>query len=149
MSRTITTTATLDAPAGVVWEVLTDLDAYEEWNPFVVEASGDVAVGERLRLRMQPEGGRGMTFRPRVLVAEPARELRWLGSLGVRGLFDGEHAFVLTSADDGRRTHLEHGETFRGLLVGPLGRTLDATERSFERMNAALAVRVAEVAPGA
>jgi hypothetical protein len=30
-------------------------------------------------------------FKPKVLSVRPERELRWLGRLFVRGVFDGEH----------------------------------------------------------
>src|SRR5262249_4977516 len=58
----------------------------------------------------------GMTFKPEVLVATPNKELRWLGKLGLHGIFDGEHFFVLTTNGDGT-TRLNHGERFSGALV--------------------------------
>ena len=56
-------------------------------------------------------------MRPTVVKLEPGRELRWLGSLGVTGLFDGEHGFRVVPEDVGR-CRFEHFETFTGLLVG-------------------------------
>lgn len=142
MSRTITTDIEIDAEPAAVWAVLTDLDRFAEWNPFMVRAGGRVAPGERLEVHLQPVGaGRGMTFRPRVLVAEPGRELRWLGRLGFGGLFDGEHYFVLQERSGGR-SRLVHGETFRGLLVPLMGGALSRTEVSFRALNQALKERV-------
>ena len=43
-----------------------------------------------------------MRFKPRVLKAEPNRELRWLGHLGIPGLFDGEHIFTIEPLDQER-----------------------------------------------
>ena len=43
-----------------------------------------------------------MTFKPRVLNAEPERELRWLGHLLVPGLFDGEHSFTIEPLQENR-----------------------------------------------
>ncbi len=56
-----------------------------------------------------------MTFRPRVLVANPGREQRWLGRLILPGIFDGEHSFRLVPLREA--TRLIHAETFRGALV--------------------------------
>jgi hypothetical protein len=139
----IATAVEIDAPAARVWEVLVDLPAYEEWNPFIVEARGNVAVGETLSLRMALPGWDPMTIEPRLLVVEPGRELRWKGQLLLPGLFDGEHAFVMTALADGR-TRVDHTERFAGLLL-PIAKRLiyDKTHASFRALDAALAQRAA------
>ena len=78
MQHALRTTIDIDAPASVVWDVLTDLDAYADWNPFIVSASGMVATGERLVNRVEPPGGRGMTFKPTVTEVEDGRTFEWL-----------------------------------------------------------------------
>jgi hypothetical protein len=129
------------APAAIVWEILSRLEDYEAWNPFIREAVGVLTVGERLTLRIEPPGGRGMTFRPRVLVVEPGRELRWIGRLGMRGVFDGEHSFELEPVAADRVRFSQH-ERFRGVLAGPLLRRFGAaTLMGFRNMNDALKVR--------
>ena len=140
----IATAVEIDAPASRVWNVLVDLPAYPEWNPFIVEAEGKVEVGETLSLRMALPDRDPMTIEPRLLVVEPARELRWKGRLWIPGLFDGEHAFVLTPLGSGR-TRVDHTETFGGLLL-PIARSMvyDATVQSFHALNAALARRAAD-----
>ena len=85
-----------------------------------------------------------MTFHPRVLVAEPGQELRWLGRLGVPRLFDGEHYFRLIPEGDG--TRLIHGERFRGLLLWVMD--VRQFRPSFECANAALKTRAEADARG-
>ena len=53
------------------------------------------------------------TFSPEVLVAEPAKELRWLGKLWIPAIFDGEHYFEIEATETGSR--LVNGERFRML----------------------------------
>lgn len=140
MKHDLHTSIDIDAPPEIVWEMLTDLDEYATWNPFVVSASGTVAVGERLTNRLQPPGGKAMTFRPTVTEVEPERTFEWLGHLGVRGLFDGRHRFELQATPTG--THLVHREDFSGILVRLMKRSLDSrTAAGFEAMNAALKAR--------
>jgi hypothetical protein len=132
----------INASAEEVWRVLTDFPKYEEWNPFIREAVGIPQSGERLTVRIKPEGGRGMTFRPRVLEADQPRRLRWLGHLGMPGLFDGEHIFEIETVAE-REVLFIQRENFKGLLL-PFFRTMlkQDTEPGFEAMNTALKTRV-------
>jgi hypothetical protein len=118
-----------------VWAVLTDLGRYPEWNPLFREASGRVAAGNRITLRsVHPANGRLMTVKPKITVANPDTELRWVSSLP--GIISGEHRFTLTPAEGG--TRLEQSETFRGLLTAFPGKTFAPAEASFQAPNQAL-----------
>ncbi|MEU8911994.1 SRPBCC domain-containing protein [Streptomyces nigrescens] len=138
--REITTTIDIAAAPLEVWEALTDFRHYPEWNPFIREASGEARTGQTLTLRMFPAQGRPMTFRPRVLIADPGIELRWLGRFLLPGVFDGEHRFVLSQK--GGVTRVTQSEQFSGLLIPLLGKTIDATTDNFRLLNEALKVRV-------
>jgi hypothetical protein len=136
----------IEAAPAEVWRHLVDLAAYTAWNPFIPAASGVPEVGQRLSIRLQPPGGRGITIRPTVTAVAPAEVFEWLGHLVVPGLFDGRHRFELTPTPSG--THLVQRESFGGLLVRLLRRSLDGgTHAGFEAMNAALRRRVREDHP--
>lgn len=141
MRHDINTEIEIDASPQVVWGVLTDLSEYHEWNPFMTSAAGRVAVGERLVNRIEPPGGKAMTFKPVVTVVEDAHIFEWLGRAGVPGIFDGRHRFELTATPSGS-TRLVHSEHFSGLLVRFMRRSLDNhTQEGFAAMNAALKTR--------
>ncbi len=140
MHHHISTAIEIDAPPAAVWAVLTDLDGYAAWNPFIVSSRGTVAVGERIENRMQPPGGKAMTFRPMVTVADADRVFEWRGQLGFPGVFDGRHRFEIEATTTGSR--LTQSETFTGLLVRFMRRSLDThTMQGFEAMNSALKAR--------
>ncbi|MBU2811277.1 SRPBCC domain-containing protein [Acidithiobacillus thiooxidans] len=121
-----------------VWSILTDFSAYPQWNPFIRTISGVAKPGEKLRVTIQPEGRWAMTFRPKVLKAANQQELRWLGHLGIPGLFDGEHYFQLTTISNGH-TRFTQGEQFSGILVGVFLSSMEAaTTGGFQAMNQAL-----------
>ena len=142
----ITTTMEINAPPRGVWKVLVDFQAHPQWNPFVRSIEGSPQEGETLKVRIQPVGGRGMTFRPRVVRAVPDQELRWLGRVVLPGIFDGEHFFKIESLVEGRRTRFIQGERFTGLLVPLLRKNLDrGTREGFEAMNHALKARAEEL----
>lgn len=130
----------IEASPETVWDILTDLDGYADWNPFVVSSEGQVAVGERLTNRMQQPGGKAVTFRPTVTVAEPNHVFEWLGRLGLPGIFDGRHRFELEATPTG--TRLAQTEKFNGVLVRFMRKSLDTqTHEGFEAMDAALKAR--------
>ena len=147
MSATVTTTIDIDAAPQAVWDVLTDFPAYREWNPFMDSIDGTAEVGTRLVVHLVGRGGRGTTFRPTVLVATPAEELRWVGRLGRGGLFDGEHSFVLTARPDGT-TRLTHAERFTGILVALFRGATASSSAGFEAFNEALRRRVEATGSG-
>ena len=131
----------IDTPAERVWGVLTDFASYPQWNPFIRKIRGQPTKGERLEVRIEPPGGRGMTFKPKVLNAEPNRELRWLGHLLVPGLFDGEHSFTIQPLGENRVRFVQR-EAFKGVLVPLFARSLETnTQLGFEEMNRALKER--------
>jgi len=142
MHHRLHTEIEIAAPIDAVWETLTDLAAYRDWNPFVVSADGRAEVGERLTNRLQPPGGKAMTFKPTVTVVEPTVAFEWLGRLGLPGIFDGRHRFDLAPSEDGG-TLVTQSEQFDGILVRFMRRSLDTrTIAGFEAMNAALKARV-------
>ena len=132
----------IDAPVERVWQVLMDFDAYPEWNPFIRSIHGNPEVGSRLEVEIGASGTRPMRFRPTVMAVVPGREFRWLGHLGIRGLFDGEHIFELKSLNS-RSTRFVQRERFRGIFLPLLARRLEKDVcQGFEEMNRALRERV-------
>ena len=128
-----------------VWDVLTDFAAYPEWNPFIPRNSGSLETGSRLDVQLQPPGGRGVRMRPTVQAAEPTRELRWLGHLGIPGLFDGEHRFRIEAVGPDRVCFVQE-EHFTGLLAPFVLRFVErGTQQGFEAMNQALKARAEQL----
>lgn len=125
-----------------VWEVLTDFSSFPKWNPFIKKIEGELNIGAKLKVFMEPPGGKGMTFKPVVKILEPKTEFRWLGNLLIPGIFDGEHIFQLEQIDN-NKTKFIHRENFSGLLVPLFWKSLTSnTRRGFEEMNKALKEKV-------
>jgi len=139
--REFRTEIDIDAPAERVWEILMDFHAFPEWNPFIRQVNGKPEVGSRLEVQIGASGTRPMRFRPKVKVVVPNREFRWLGRVGLPGIFDGEHIFELT-ARTSTSCHFVQRERFRGLFVPFLARRLEEdVRRGFDEMNRALQTR--------
>jgi hypothetical protein len=131
----------IEAPAERVWEVLTDFAKFPEWNPFIRQMSGEPRTGAKLEVRLEPPGGRAMSFKPKMLNVETNREMRWVGRLLIPGLFTGEHSFSIEALDEKGVRFVQH-EKFTGLLVPFMAKSLDKdTKSGFEAMNRALKER--------
>lgn len=140
MTREISRTIEIDAGPDKVWSVLTDTASFPTWNPFIRKLEGELTVGAKLLVVIQPPGRRQSTFRPTVLTVAPARELRWLGRLPIPGLFDGEHSLRLEPTPNGG-TRFTQAEKFSGVLVAAFRGVLDSTAVGFAQMNEALKAR--------
>lgn len=137
-SKEVRTEIDIRASDERVWQILTDFPNFVNWNPFITKISGDLKKHARLKVRIQPQGEGGMTFRPIILDVEPNRELHWIGRFAVPGLFSGEHIFTIEPLG---KDHVRfiHREIFTGLFVLIYARNFDTNIRQgFEDMNQAL-----------
>ncbi|MDR2039363.1 MAG: SRPBCC domain-containing protein [Bacteroidales bacterium] len=73
----------------IIWEHLTNFESYKEWNPFILSFTGNLAEQERVWVKIKPYDSKPMNFNPTILKVEPYKEIRWLGRLLIKGLFDG------------------------------------------------------------
>ncbi len=75
MSGLSAASATIDAPAALVWSVMTELGAYGEWNPFILRIKrrgGPVAaVGDHILLRVRFGNGREFDSPERIVAMQP------------------------------------------------------------------------------
>ncbi len=139
--KRISTDIIIYAPKEIVWKVLTDFKSYPDWNPFIKLFKRVPEKGRRFKVVIQQPGSKPMTFSPVCLELSDNSELRWLGSLGFKGLFDGEHIFELFDEEYGK-TRFVQRENFSGILVPLLWKQLDKkTRKGFELMNEALKER--------
>lgn len=137
MIKRIETDIEINSTPQRVWKVLTDFEKYAVWNPFIKSIVGEKSVGKKLSTQIIPPNRKLMKFSPVVLTFEPNKELRWLGSGAIKGIFDGEHYFKIIEQENSS-VKFEHGEIFSGLLVGLMPKLLQDTKIGFELMNMAL-----------
>ena len=142
--RLIKTETIINAPAERVWAQMIDFASFPSWNPFMLKAEGRLEPGERLKVRLQLDHGMKMTFRPRVTVVEPNRELRWLATLGRPGVFDVDRRFLIEPRDGGVRFVMS--EECTGWLTPVMfAPNLEAQlYRGYDAFNEALRKRVEE-----
>ena len=135
----------IDAPPAVVWQVLTDLPRYGEWNPFVIECRSTLVPGEpidlRVRLRAKPQDQREWMVEMEAGKAFAYRMKPFpLGALASR------RSHQLEALADGRTRYRSHMELSGWLM--PLVRTLLGAnlQRGFSEMSEAVRSRAEQLA---
>ena len=108
-------TINIDAPIEEVWAILTDFEAYDEWNKFTpsVETSGRIGEPVRLQVRLNSNENGRLTRSTLTMKKKAAYELCW-GTDGF--LLKANRYQTLTPLEDGR-TQYESREPFEGLLA--------------------------------
>jgi hypothetical protein len=98
----------INAPANRVWQVLTTLDRYGEWNPQISRASGTLRQGARIHLRLTLPGRPAMDLSATIEEAQSDRVLTWRGHVMAPWLFEGYRRFAIEpiAEDRVRLTHL-------------------------------------------
>jgi hypothetical protein len=131
----IVTETTIAAPVDLVWDVLTSVSRYPDWNPLVVSFEGDLRVGGRAKITLAVDGRRLPKIPVVVKTVDANTELAWSG--GPRFLLRGTHYFRLSEAGAGR-TRLVHGERFVGALASVLPLVRGRAQTSYQALNDAL-----------
>ncbi|HEY5949758.1 MAG TPA: SRPBCC domain-containing protein [Kofleriaceae bacterium] len=136
----------IDAPAAAVWQVLTDLRRFSEWNPFIRRARGELALGGDVHVRVRSTLHVPLAFHARVVAREHERRVRWQGEFLSRWLGSGDHTFTIEPIGE-HRCRFAQREYFAGLLPR-LATSLLVREakRGFDAMNQALKARAEQLA---
>ena len=143
--RELRSDITIGASAARVWDTLTYLNSFHEWNPFMQRAVGEVKEGEKLNVYLKAPGGIGMSFKPTVVRASRSAKFRWLGHFVMPGIFDGEHIFEIEPQGDASCRFVQR-EEFRGILVPiMLAMIGKSTLSGFNEMKQALKSRVEDL----
>lgn len=124
---------TIQAPPQRVWSLLTSAADFPRWNSTVDSIEGEIALGQRLVLRVPIAPKR--TFKPRVTAFEPDRRMEW--SDGAAPMFRGVRTFTLSPSGDGG-TDFSMVEVLSGIMLPLIKKSLPDFGPPFERYAADL-----------
>ncbi len=116
----ISTQIDIAAPPEKVWRVLTDINAWQEWNPMVSASTGEAAVGAELSLTMisEVDGEDGPQYNPRIVQMDEPHLFLWRAQMGASFIFTNEKIFELKATETG--TTVIHRETFKGMMAAAM-----------------------------
>jgi hypothetical protein len=131
----------VEAPAERVWAVIADLDAYPDWNPFVVACRSTLVVGDPIWMRVRIFSFFVQPQRETIFEHVAGRRLRYgLAPLPL-GALASDRSHEVEPLGPGRARYVSHFE-LRGWLA-PLVRALLGARlaHGFAAMSDAIAVR--------
>jgi hypothetical protein len=130
----------IQAPAGVIWEIIRDLSSWEGWNPLYPKASGDIHIGSTLDMTLEIPGQSAQQIRPVVLDWVPNEQLHW--RLSLRGGLVKTVRYIEIEQLAEASCIVSNGEFFAGLLGPTVVRRMGGSvRRGFIAMNEALKAR--------
>lgn len=128
------------APADVIWEVLSDIPSWPQWNPLYPKADGVIRIGSVLDLDVAIEGQPVRPIKPVVLDWAPYDHLHWRLSMANGMIKSVRYLEIEPLSDTG--CIFSNGEIFGGLLtpfvIGPMRYPI---RRGFEALGEALKVQ--------
>lgn len=104
----------IDAPVEKIWEILTELEKYAEWNPLLHQAYGKIEEGEKIFVHAKT-ATKDMKLNCLVTRVQLFRDFTWTFPVIHPILFRGEHIFRLQPYLDAVK--FIDRECFKGLLL--------------------------------
>ena len=143
MAFVIDATLDIEAPAELVWQVITDFPRYGEWNPFIVACESTLKPGDPIDLQV-------------VLTSRPQKQREWIIShtpgveftysmKPVPGLLRSRRQHKLTPLGPGRcryESHFELAGLMRPLVLALFG---NGMKRGFAGMTAGIKTRAEQL----
>jgi hypothetical protein len=129
------------APASRVWEILTDLERYPDWNPFTPKVESTLEVGAPVHLHTRLRSERLAHRVETVTEHVPGERICWGMTMGPRFVLAAERRQILTPIDVDRTRYLTD-DTLTGMLT-PIVTTFwgEAMQRGFDDVAEALKKR--------
>ena len=130
----------IDAPAERIFDILVDLGAYPEWNPFTPRVESTLRVGDPVHLFVRLRGARLAHRIEYVSRNERPSQLCWGTTIGAGFLLCAERCQTLERID-AARTRFVNQDVLRGWLAplvmlafgGPMQRGFDAVVRAVKQ----------------
>ena len=129
-------TTVINASKEAVWNVLTDVQHFVDWEPNIKQVEGHAALGEKITVHTKLSE---QAFPVTVAEFVPYDKMVWASGLPL-GLFKGQRTFTLTEVADGVRVHTR--EEFTGLLLPLFRGQIGDLQPSFDTFAKSLKARV-------
>lgn len=107
----------ISAPANKVWQVITKIENWSDFNPAIGASNGVAKLGSVHSVIMRGEnpGEVGPAYTPKIISFEDGKSYRWRAVMGAGIIFTNDKVFELQASETG--TLLKHKEVFNGMML--------------------------------
>ena len=127
MAPRYSVTRKIDAPAGRVWDVLTDAGTFADWNDSIISFEGPIEQGKKVKLVSVVNPKR--SFSLLVSTLQPPTTMVWEDGMPL-GLFKGVRTYQLRESGEGSEFSMV--EEYSGPLAGLITRMIPDLTESFD-----------------
>ena len=138
-SKSVHTEIIIPSAPENVWQVLVDIERYQEWNPAITLVNGTLAVGNSVTYRFQETDEKAANITSRVQAIKPTAHLNHQG--GLWGIITFDQHYRLATHESGTRFTID--ETYTGIWVHFWDHT--HTQKQYDNMALALKQRVLDL----
>lgn len=123
--QTVKTEIEILAPPAKVWEIITDIDKWQEWSPTINGSQGEASVGSSLSITMMSKeaGKDGPKYSPTIIELKEPNYFHWRAHMIAGFIFTNDKIIELEQTDTG--TKVTHTETFKGLMTALMRGQMD------------------------
>jgi hypothetical protein len=132
-----------------IWDVLSDLPRWKEWNTLYPEIHGLLRIQQKLAIGESFPGQPDRVIRPTVVDWVPNEQILWAISEHMGLVKRIRYIEIETLGEGDTNCILSNGELYQGLLGDRVGKSRRKwLKKGFEQLNADIVARVKAVAEG-
>jgi hypothetical protein len=128
MTISFSTRIDIQAPPDKIWQILTDLPRWPQWNSTVERTVGNIERGSKVTVFVKQSPGRA--FPLRVTELDAPHRMVWAGGMPF-GLFTGTRVYELAVPVTGEAS-FSMREDYTGVLAGLIGKSIPDLQPAFD-----------------
>lgn len=140
-SKSVHTEIIIPSAPEKVWQVLTDIERYQEWNPAITLVDGELKAGNKVTYRFQETDSKAANISSEVIEITPYTHLNHKG--GIWGIITFDQHYYLEPHDLGTKFIIH--EDYTGVYVNFWDEL--HTQNQYQNMAEALKLRMLDLYP--
>jgi hypothetical protein len=126
--KSFATRIDIQAPPDTIWQILTDLPNWTQWNSTIERTAGHIERGAKVTVFVKQSPGRAFPLRVTELDAQ--HRMVWVGGMPL-GLFTGTRVYELATPT-AAATVFAMREEYTGPLAGLIGKSIPDLQPAFD-----------------